>query len=352
MRSLRRSKKHNNVLFWAYNFLECYVRGLNPYLQVFYTANSLLKELIDSVQQFREDSLHLVIQIKLDLLGELIKFNLFNLTAMDRFLHQESKHEEFYSIVDRNLVDSNVFIRSLLQSEYYRIELASEHLTHKIFRTAAVSRGDRRVRGSHFGRRGCPSSSAIPDKSKHDNDGDSQDKHSTPRKEKVSKRGFSSTVGTRTSKNPRTALLAKLGYKINQGTNTWTAKCEVDEPKCQPEIPNPEEEVTCPCEHQDSSDTEIGVPSPNHLQVSAANNQMMSQSNAYESLIQYPSECPKLIEMLLGDLRNVLWRLFSVVSARSLRYDSRPLLTYRHLLYQHCLHHLDCPFICYEVTAS
>ena len=163
LRSLRRSKKHENVVFWAYHFLECFVRGLNPYIQIYYTACGLLKELIDSVLTFKPDTPSMIVQITFDLMGEVTKFNLFNLTAMDRMLIQEGKSQDFYKLVDKNLVDSNVFIRSLLQSEFYRNTLGKENLRTAPARTVVHSRGARRARGAHFGARGCPSSSAMPE---------------------------------------------------------------------------------------------------------------------------------------------------------------------------------------------
>lgn len=322
LRSLRRSKKHENVVFWAYHFLECFVRGLNPYIQIYYTACGLLKELIDSVLTFKPDTPSMIVQITFDLMGEVTKFNLFNLTAMDRMLTQEGKSQEFYKLVDKNLVDSNVFIRSLLQSEFYRNTLGKDNLRSVTSRTIVHSRGARRARGAHFGARGCPSSSAMPERSR--NFMNESDVESPRVKEKTSKRGYSSNVGSRKTKNLRTELLTKLGYKMNTGTNTWTVKSEIEDVKTPQESHLHDDEPSNPWEQQDASDQE---PTTNKLSASREWVTPAHQAESLQKLSDYPSKPPHLVSMLISDLRSVLWRLLSSVTPKSVRYDSRLFLT-------------------------
>ena len=57
-----------------------------------------------------------ILQSSFDLLGELIKFNIDAFKAFDKVLTTKTKFERFISIVDKYLVDSNMFIRSLVLS--------------------------------------------------------------------------------------------------------------------------------------------------------------------------------------------------------------------------------------------
>jgi Protein of unknown function (DUF3689) len=338
LRSLRRSKKHDNVLFWAYNFLECYVRGLNPYIQIFYTASGLLKELVDIVLSFKPDTMPMIIQITLDLMGELVKFNMFNMTAIDRLLAPENRAQDFYSVIDRNLVDSNVFIRSLLQSEYYRVNMGNEHIKRKNSPPRNIHKrgGPRLLRGTNSGQRGCLSSSALPDRLKHYLGGSKSE--FTPQKEKTSQRGFSSTVGSRSSKNQRMALLAKLGYKINSGTNTWTAKSEIDDLKLSGEMIPGDDDTASPAEPHEDFEVEIS-----HQTYKLSSSPKSQQADPYQKIIDYPLDRPQLVSMLANDLRNVLWRLMSSVTPKSLRYDSKYFYLPRYLLHQYILHYSYSP---------
>ena len=57
-----------------------------------------------------------ILQSSFDLLGELIKFNIDAFKAFDKVLNTKQKFDAFIAIVNRNLVDSNMFIRSLMLS--------------------------------------------------------------------------------------------------------------------------------------------------------------------------------------------------------------------------------------------
>ena len=57
-----------------------------------------------------------ILQSSFDLLGEMIKFNLDAFRAFDKVLNTKPKFEKFVATVNKNLVDSNMFIRSLILS--------------------------------------------------------------------------------------------------------------------------------------------------------------------------------------------------------------------------------------------
>ena len=64
-----------------------------------------------------------ILQSSFDLLGELIKFNIEAFKAFDAILTTDSKFEKFVAMVNKSLVDSNMFIRSLILSlEHFRTE--------------------------------------------------------------------------------------------------------------------------------------------------------------------------------------------------------------------------------------
>lgn len=100
--------------FWLASCIESYLRGSSPEEQVFVAKSGLLFHLM---QDITSDRLHCAgsLQTSFDLLGELSKGN----TCVVRLLVadlDETKFRKLMSIAAANLVDSNVFIRSLLLS--------------------------------------------------------------------------------------------------------------------------------------------------------------------------------------------------------------------------------------------
>jgi hypothetical protein len=100
--------------FWLASCIESYLRGSSPKEQMFTAQSGLLDHLITEVSC---DRLHCAgsLQTSFDLLGELIKGNaeVVRLLIVDM---DEERFRKFMSVAAANLVDSNVFIRSLLLS--------------------------------------------------------------------------------------------------------------------------------------------------------------------------------------------------------------------------------------------
>ncbi|GAX21342.1 Trpc4-associated protein [Fistulifera solaris] len=100
--------------FWLASCIESYLRGSSPKEQMFTARSGLLDHLVTEVSC---DRLHCAgsLQTSFDLLGELIKGNaeIVRLLIMDM---DEERFRKFMSVAAANLVDSNVFIRSLLLS--------------------------------------------------------------------------------------------------------------------------------------------------------------------------------------------------------------------------------------------
>eukprot|EP00339_Tiarina_fusa_P025251 CAMPEP_0117005922 /NCGR_PEP_ID=MMETSP0472-20121206/6338_1 /TAXON_ID=693140 ORGANISM="Tiarina fusus, Strain LIS" /NCGR_SAMPLE_ID=MMETSP0472 /ASSEMBLY_ACC=CAM_ASM_000603 /LENGTH=1577 /DNA_ID=CAMNT_0004707247 /DNA_START=128 /DNA_END=4861 /DNA_ORIENTATION=- len=100
--------------FWLASCVESYLRGSSPAEQIFVARTGLLKHLIADITSER---LHCAgsLQTSFDLLGELCKGNSEVLHLLVTDLDEES-FRKLMSVAAANLVDSNVFIRSLLLS--------------------------------------------------------------------------------------------------------------------------------------------------------------------------------------------------------------------------------------------
>jgi Protein of unknown function (DUF3689) len=100
--------------FWLASCIESYLRGSSSGEQIFAARSGLLAHLIEDVSSER---LHCAgsLQTSFDLLGELGKGNAEVFTLLASSLEEES-FRKLMSVASANLVDSNVFIRSLLLS--------------------------------------------------------------------------------------------------------------------------------------------------------------------------------------------------------------------------------------------
>ena len=100
--------------FWLASCIESYLRGSSAGEQVFAARSGLLEHLVEDVSS---DRLHCAgsLQTSFDLLGELGKGNVEVFTLLASSLDEES-FRKLMSVAAANLVDSNVFIRSLLLS--------------------------------------------------------------------------------------------------------------------------------------------------------------------------------------------------------------------------------------------
>lgn len=132
LHKLYTAPKNSSYIFAICTFFETYLRGVNPFVQVFFTLGGLLDHLL--VQQIREqeENSKMITQIYFDLLGELVKFNTFTLACMDSILISRSLPLQFEQVINKNLVDSNVFVRSCLLTDFYHKELGSPKNSEKV----------------------------------------------------------------------------------------------------------------------------------------------------------------------------------------------------------------------------
>lgn len=126
LHKLYTAPKNSNYIFAICTFFETYLRGVNPFMQVFFTLGGLLDHLLQSQVKDREENSKMITQIYFDLLGEMVKYNLFTLSAMDAILQAKTVTAQFEELMNSNLVDSNVFVRSCLLTDFYHQTLASE----------------------------------------------------------------------------------------------------------------------------------------------------------------------------------------------------------------------------------
>jgi hypothetical protein len=100
--------------FWLASCVESYLRGSSPVEQGFVAKSGLLKYLSKDISSERFHSAG-SLQTSFDLLGELCKGNAEVIHLLVKDLDEES-FRKLMSVAAANLVDSNVFIRSLLLS--------------------------------------------------------------------------------------------------------------------------------------------------------------------------------------------------------------------------------------------
>jgi len=110
--ALMREADESPYRFWLASCIESYLRGSSPAEQVFVAQSGLLKHLVKDITS---DFLHCAgsLQTSFDLLGELCKGNAEVIHLLVKDLDEES-FRKLMSVAAANLVDSNVFLRSLL----------------------------------------------------------------------------------------------------------------------------------------------------------------------------------------------------------------------------------------------
>ncbi|KAI8746483.1 short transient receptor potential channel 4-associated protein-like isoform X1 [Biomphalaria glabrata] len=115
--------------FWLARAVESYLRGDTSYCdQIFLMRRGLLAHVAGNIveSEIRHKE---ILQSSFDLLGELIKFNIEAFKAFDAILASEDKFDKFVTMVNKSLVDSNMFIRSLILSlENFRAEGSEKSL--------------------------------------------------------------------------------------------------------------------------------------------------------------------------------------------------------------------------------
>jgi Trpc4-associated protein len=102
----------SNLRYWQTSTMEGFVRGSNPFLQLFIARSGIFKILINDILTIeKHDDQNL--QTAFDIIGETIKFNKRTLLIFEAHIHPD-RLDQFMQKCLSHLVDSNVFLRSIL----------------------------------------------------------------------------------------------------------------------------------------------------------------------------------------------------------------------------------------------
>jgi len=110
----------SNLRYWQASSIESFVRGCNPFFQLFVARSGIFKVLIEDILNIgMQDNANL--QTAFDILGETLKFNKRTILILESQIPSASL-SNFTQKCLSHLVDSNVFIRSLLLTLYKHTE--------------------------------------------------------------------------------------------------------------------------------------------------------------------------------------------------------------------------------------
>jgi len=106
--------------FWLASCIEVMIRGNNQFFQYYVVKLGLMPCLLYDIIYNKHDSLQ-IMQLSFDILGELIKFNRANFFLMNYYFVDNNEFLMFTKkiISKETLVDSNVFLRSIILSTYF-----------------------------------------------------------------------------------------------------------------------------------------------------------------------------------------------------------------------------------------
>ncbi|KAL4455381.1 hypothetical protein ABPG74_012533 [Tetrahymena malaccensis] len=118
-------EKSNNLSlkFWIASCVETFLRGSNQYHQIMILFYGLQHQITDKLFEKSEQNQQNTNQntkkkdpeeqILMDLMGEFTKYNLINIRYFYQYLRVKNKENKFIQILESNIIDSNVFLRSL-----------------------------------------------------------------------------------------------------------------------------------------------------------------------------------------------------------------------------------------------
>ena len=119
----------SHLRYWQSSSIEAFVRGANPFLQLFIARSEILKFLINDILTITaHDNQNL--QTAFDIIGETIKFNKRTILIFEASIRKESL-EIFKEKCISHLIDSNVFLRSILLTLYECTMACSQESTSK-----------------------------------------------------------------------------------------------------------------------------------------------------------------------------------------------------------------------------
>jgi len=124
---LRKFHGNSNYHFWLASCVESFLRGFNYTHQIFVAHSGLLYSLLNQILSGQIAKSNNV-QISYDLIGEIVKFNRYNIIFLEQLCQQFEWTKLLPKKLAENVVDSNVFVRSMLLS-YERFAFMHENQT-------------------------------------------------------------------------------------------------------------------------------------------------------------------------------------------------------------------------------
>mmetsp|Transcript_16058 Transcript_16058/g.27665 ORF Transcript_16058/g.27665 Transcript_16058/m.27665 type:complete len:1053 (-) Transcript_16058:281-3439(-) len=116
---LKQEDSNSQYRFWIASSVESFLRGSSQAEQLLLTGWGLIEHLVDVLLEngFKSQGM---LQTNFDLLGEIVKFNKSQFVILSQCLSGE-KFTKFMRLAMTNLIDSNVFIRTVILSlEHFR----------------------------------------------------------------------------------------------------------------------------------------------------------------------------------------------------------------------------------------
>jgi len=110
-----KSHPNSNYRFWLASCVEAFLRGSNTIYQIFVAHTGLMYDLVEKILEKKTTKAN-NIQISYDLVGEIIKFNKYNVIFLDKICERFGWLKLLPYNSSLNLIDSNVFLRALLLS--------------------------------------------------------------------------------------------------------------------------------------------------------------------------------------------------------------------------------------------
>lgn len=129
---LRKFHGNSNYHFWLASCVESFLRGFNYTHQIFVAHSGLLHSLVNQILSGQITKSNNV-QISYDLIGEIVKFNRYNIIFLEQLCKQFEWDELLPKKLAQNVVDSNVFVRSMLLS-YERIKIMHDNESDPVLR--------------------------------------------------------------------------------------------------------------------------------------------------------------------------------------------------------------------------
>jgi len=112
---------YSSSKFWLASCIEVMVRGNNNFIQFYIgTCSGLMPCLLYDILYPKTEQTQ-ILQFSFDILGELIKFNKANFLMLNYYFVDQNEFSVFIAkiVTKTTLVDSNVFLRSIILSINY-----------------------------------------------------------------------------------------------------------------------------------------------------------------------------------------------------------------------------------------